>query len=202
MKEVLLTNKGKVGGVSVIVAGILATVFAFEGGYVNDPRDPGGETNHGITKSVAVAHGYTGSMKDMPKEVAEQIYIEDYIDKPGYNKVIVVSPVVGEKLVDAGVNVGPGRSSRWFQTALNSLNRGGADFPQINVDGKVGAGTVSAYTSLQKKRGNRRACELVIKLIDAQQATHYMSLTNLKQYTPGWVDNRVGSVPLSKCAGE
>lgn len=196
-----LTNKKKVG-LARTVASILVAVFAVEGGYVNNPLDPGGETNHGITKTVATQHGYQGAMKSMPKDVAEDIYIEDYIKKPGYMEVIEVSPAVGEKLVDTGVNVGPGRSSRWFQTALNSLSRGGTDFPQINVDGKVGAGTVLAYTSLQKKRGNKLACELTLKLLDAQQAMHYMSLTNLNQFTPGWVANRVGSVPLSKCAGD
>ena len=46
-------------------------MIGHEGGYVNDPRDPGGETNHGVTKRVAVANGYTGSMKDLPLDTAK-----------------------------------------------------------------------------------------------------------------------------------
>ena len=51
-----------------IVGAIIAGILVVEGGYVNHPSDPGGETNYGITKSTAVRHGYTGSMVDLPKE--------------------------------------------------------------------------------------------------------------------------------------
>ena len=192
----------KVWGISGVAAAIIAAVFALEGGYVNDPKDPGGETHHGITKTVAQQNGYTGSMKDLTQELAASIYYKDYIEKPGFVPMLEISPVVSQKLVDAGVNTGTTRTSRWFQTGLNALSRGGKDFPQINVDGKVGAGTISAYKSLQKIRGRVKACELMIKMLDGQQTTYYMSLTNLPQYTVGWVDNRIGNVPASRCAEE
>jgi lysozyme family protein len=190
------TVAGSAGGA---VAAIVAAIFAVEGGYVNDPRDPGGETNHGVTVAVARDAGYTGAMKDLDLATATNIYVTNYINKPGYGELITLSPAVGQKLVDAGVNVGTARSSRWFQQSLNSLNRGGVDYASISVDGKVGPGTVRAYTQLQNKRGKVKACEMVIKLLDAQQSNHYTSLTNLSQYTPGWVDHRIGNVPLEKC---
>lgn len=190
-------NKKLIGGGAT--AAILAAVFAFEGGYVNDPKDPGGETNYGVTVAVARANGYTGPMKDLPKEKAEEIYLNDYITKPGYGELIALSPAVGHKVVDAGVNTGTRQSSLWFQRSMNTLSRGGADFPQINVDGKLGAGSINAYAALRRVRGNVRACELTIKLMDAQQANHYMGLTKTPQYIPGWIDHRIGNVPLSKC---
>lgn len=182
-----------------IAAAIIAAVLSIEGGYVNDPKDPGGETNHGITKAVAVAFGYTGSMKDLDKDTATNIYVTNYINKPGYGDLITLSPAVGQKVVDAGVNAGTSRASLWLQQALNSVSRGGKDCPLLTTDGKVGAGTTNGYKCLVKVRGKVKACELVIKLIDAQQANHYMSLTNLNQYTVGWVDHRIGNVPLSRC---
>lgn len=197
-----ISRTQKTIGTSGAVAAIVAAVFALEGGYVNDPRDPGGETNYGITKRVAVAHGFTGSMRDLTQEEATYIYVTDYINKPGYSEVIALSPAVGQKLVDAGVNAGPGRSSRWFQTSLNALNRGGKDYPTIAVDGKVGKSTVNAYRGLQKARGKVGACELTLKLMDAQQASHYLSLPHLNVYTPGWIAHRVGNVPLSRCKDE
>lgn len=184
---------------STAVAAIVATIFAVEGGYVYDKNDPGGETNHGVTKAVAVAAGYTGPMKDLSVDTATNIYVTNYINKPGYGEVITLSPAVGQKLVDAGVNAGPDRSSRWFQTALNSVSRDGKDYLKVTVDGKIGPGTITAYTNLQRVRGKVKACELVLKLVDAQQAGHYMSLTKLSMYTPGWVDHRIGNVPLAKC---
>lgn len=180
-------------------AAIVAAVFAHEGGYVNDPRDPGGETNHGVTIAVARDYGYTGQMKDLTKETASNIYLTNYINKPGYGELITLSPAVGQKVVDAAVNAGTSRSSRWLQTSLNSYSRGGLDYPQLTVDGKVGDGTTSAYRSLQAKRGKVKACELILKAMDAQQANHYLSLTNLSQYTVGWMDNRIGNVPLALC---
>ena len=61
------TNKGKVAGGASAIALIIAAVFAVEGGYVNNPKDPGGATNHGVTEAVARKHDYRGHMKDLPK---------------------------------------------------------------------------------------------------------------------------------------
>lgn len=190
---------GQKVGVAGIAAAIIAAVFVTEGGYVNNPKDPGGATNHGITEQVARQHGYTGNMRDLTKDAAASIYFDDYIKKPGFDKMIEISPAVAEELVDSGVNTGTSRPSRWFQQALNALNRDGKDYPQVTVDGKVGPGTIATYKGLQTARGNVKACEMMLKLLDAQQAQHYMSLTNLKTFTPGWIDNRIGNVPLSKC---
>lgn len=194
-----ISNLKKNAGLSTAVAAIVAAIFVTEGGYVYDKNDPGGETNHGVTKAVAVAYGYTGPMKELTQETATNIYVTNYINKPGYGEVITLSPAVGQKLVDAGVNAGPDRSSRWFQTALNSVSRDGKDYLKVTVDGKIGPGTITAYSKLQQVRGKVKACELMLKLVDAQQAGHYMSLTKLSMYTPGWVDHRIGNVPLSKC---
>lgn len=193
-----VTNKSKAGIAGVIGAIILA-VLGVEGGYSNNPRDPGGETNHGVTKAVAVENGYTAPMKEMPVDVAVEIYTKQYSDKPGFTPFAELSPAVTHKLIDAGVNTGPSRPSVWLQTSLNRLNRGGKDYPAIQVDGKVGPGTVAAYQGLVKVRGKVKACELIIKTIDAQQGSYYLSLTNLPDFTVGWFDNRIGNVPLSRC---
>ena len=199
-----MTNKistgTKAAGVSTIAAAIIAAIFAMEDGYVNHPKDPGGETNYGITKYVAQANGYYGPMKELPKEYAWSIYYNQYIRAPGYEPMETRSPAVLEEIVDTAVNTGVSRSSTWFQKSLNSLNRGGKDYPMVTVDGKVGKSTIAAYDALKSKRGKIQACEMVVKLMDAQQAVHYMSLTKLYDFTPGWVAHRIGNVDLKRCA--
>ena len=187
------------GSMGAVVVFIVGALFAVEGGYVNDPKDPGGATNHGVTEQVARAHGYQGRMQDLPKQTAVDIYTHDYISKPGFDRVIALSPALGQKLVDAGVNAGPGRAGRWFQEALNQLSRGGQDYPLLSVDGQIGMQTLLAYQSLERKRGRVKACELVLKLVDAQQAMHYMRL-GMPTFVVGWVDHRIGNVPLERCS--
>lgn len=118
--------KAKIGASSA-VATIIGAILLVEGGYANHPSDPGGETNYGITKQVAVANGYYGPMREMPKDFAWSVYYDQYLGKPGYDRLLPYSPAVVEELVDTAVNTGVGRSSIWFQKALNSLNRGGKD---------------------------------------------------------------------------
>jgi lysozyme family protein len=184
------------------IAMILGGVLAMEGGYVNHPSDPGGETNFGITKQVAVNNGYTDSMRELPKELAVSIYYDDYIYKPGYVPVVMLSPVIGEKLVDASVNTGVGRSSKWYQESLNNLSRGCKDYKCITVDGKVGTNTLKAHQGLITKRGPVLACKLLLRSIESYQGSHYLSLKHLSDFTVGWMTNRIGNIPEEKCENE
>lgn len=183
---------------------ILAALFAAEGGYVNDPRDPGGATNHGITEAVARANGYRGDMRKLTVQQAADIYVKQYIDKPGFRAVVDLDPYLGQELVDTGVNAGASRSALWFQESLNHYNNGGRLYRDIAEDGQIGAGTMSAFYALRQARGKVKACQLLIKATDAKQAQHYMRLSaarpqQFEAFTTGWMDHRVGNVPVSKC---
>ena len=50
----------------------LEMILHHEGGYVNHPRDPGGETNFGVTKRVYEEWGGTKDMKDLTKEEVKE----------------------------------------------------------------------------------------------------------------------------------
>lgn len=181
-----------IGGITGIIGAIVLSVFALEGGYVDHPSDPGGVTMHGITENVARANGYKGPMKDLPKEVAADIYSRQYVYGPKYDKIIELSPAIGHKLVDAGVNIGPEKETKNLQKALNALN--GGKTPDIKEDGVIGLGTIAALVQLQQRLGTRKACVLVIRLLDAQQTVHYMELKRLRVFTVGWIDHRIGNV--------
>ena len=90
-------------------------LIGFEGGYVNDSRDPGGETMWGITRKVALQEGYQGDMHVLPRETAKAIYRRRYWDA-----------VMGDRLpeacrytvFDAAVNSGPKQATQWLQRAV------------------------------------------------------------------------------------
>lgn len=202
-----LTGLQKTGcTLTAAIALILGTTFVNEGGYVNDPKDPGGETNHGITKTVAVANGYTAPMKDMPKSVAEEIYKKNYITKPNYTSFIQMSVAVGHKLHDQGVNTGVGTASKFIQRSLNALNYQSMLGKDLVVDGKVGNATLQAYQKLINKRGQLVACQTILKMLDALQGARYIELAEntknnyaMRKYSQGWIANRIGNVPDSEC---
>lgn len=66
---------------------LLEFIFCVEGGYFNHPNDPGGETMYGIIKTEARNFGYEGAMKNLPKEVATEIYLKKYWDKVGLKQI-------------------------------------------------------------------------------------------------------------------
>lgn len=95
-------------------------LLCHEGGYVNNPADPGGETNWGITVAVARENGYSGAMRDMPVDAAKSIYRKRYwlaeFDQLAYP--------VAFAMFDAAVNSGVGQSVRWLQRAVGTADDG------------------------------------------------------------------------------
>ena len=100
----------------------LEVILHHEGGYVNHPKDPGGETNLGVTKRVYEDFGGTKDMKELTKEDVEPIYKKNYWDR-----------VKGDNLpegldlciFDFAVNAGPGRAAKFIQQLVNTTVDGG-----------------------------------------------------------------------------
>jgi lysozyme family protein len=186
------------GGIAAAALAMIASVIAVEGGYVNHPADPGGETHMGITKAVAVRNGYTGPMRTLPREVAESIYYRRYLIEPGYAPLVPIDAAVTEELFDTTVNMGPARPSTWFQQSINVLC-GAA----LVTDGRVGLGTIGAYRACQGKLGAGNLCLATLANLDAEQGTEYARLVRvnakLKVFYKGWIAHRVGNVDRRKC---
>lgn len=191
-------GKGKAVGLGAAVVAMIAGVLAVEGGYVNHPSDPGGETNMGITKTVARQHGYAGPMRTLPRAVAESIYYDTYLVKPGYAPLVSIDAAVTEELFDTTVNMGPGRPSRWFQAATNRLCG-----TRLTVDGKVGPASIAAYRGCQGRIGAARLCRAMLDSLDGAQHVEYDRLVRvnpkLRAFHRGWIAHRVGNVDRAKC---
>ncbi len=202
-KSLLQSTSGKVapktaGGIAAAAIAMIASVIAVEGGYVNHPADPGGETNMGITKKVAVANGYVGPMRTLPRDVVESIYYQRYLVQPGYAALIPIDAAVTEELFDTGVNMGPARPSTWFQRSTNALCG-----TTLAIDGQLGPSSVAAYRSCQTRLGAAPLCVATLGILDAWQSGEYARLIGanpkLQAFQRGWQAHRIGNVDRARC---
>lgn len=165
-----------------------------EGGYVNNPKDSGGETMWGVTARVARKHGYEGPMKDLPRTLAVMIYKQEYFIDPGFADVFAISQSIGSELFDSGVLMGPGIPARWFQRCLNILNKEQSLYKDIKVDGDIGAQTLIAFSAFLKHRGNQG--ELVLlRALNCFQGVRALELAEKREkdetFVFGWLLHRV-----------
>ena len=170
-------------------------VIAREGGYSNHPADRGGPTNFGITEQVARAYGYLGDMKALPRSAAVNIYKTRYWTGPKFDQVAAICPAIGDELFDTGINMGVAVAGEFLQRALNGLNRGASDYPDIGTDGNVGPITLAALKGYMAKRGAAGG-EVLRKALDGLQCERYIALAEGRPaneaFLYGWIANRVG----------
>jgi lysozyme family protein len=112
---------------------VIDRVLAAEGGYVNDPSDVGGCTNHGITFATLAAWRQTDvtceDVRLLTQAEARDIYRHLYIRQPGFEDAISDSRLLA-LVVDFGVLSGPHTATAALQRALG-----------VGDDGVLGAQT-------------------------------------------------------------
>jgi lysozyme family protein len=171
---------------------LIEAVITREGGYVADPADRGGATCWGITERVARRHGYVGPMRDLPKREAAAIYRQRYWLVPKLDRIAVRAPGLAGELFDTGVNMGPAVAIGFLQRALNALNRGASDYPDIAVDGMIGPKTLAALDGFLARRSSE---EVLIRAVDVLQGARYLALAEARPadeaFVYGWLGNRV-----------
>ncbi len=128
----------------------LAHVLLHEGGYVNDPKDPGGETNFGISKrqypTVDIAH--------LTRDAAADIYEQDYWRKIQGDSL---PPAIALAVFDTAVNCGVSKASRMLQESCGAA-----------ADGVIGLGTLQAIE-------NKNPVD-VVQAFMARRAAHYANI--------------------------
>ena len=88
----------------------LAFVLKWEGGYSNDPDDPGGETKWGISKR---SHP-TLDIRNLTPEQASQIYSDEYWGPAGCDSIPF--PLC-TAVFDTAVNLGVSRTLPWLKAS-------------------------------------------------------------------------------------
>ena len=122
---------------------IAQEIVAREGGFVNDPADPGGATKHGVTIGTLRRLGLdlTGDgrvmvedVEAMTRERATDIFIDHYFRAPGLDRLPDrIQASVFDMYVNAGAN-----AVKILQRLLGQMGQ------RVTVDGIVGPQTVAA----------------------------------------------------------
>ena len=97
---------------------------------------------------VALDNLYTGSMRNL-KPLAEKSnfrFVNGDVTEPvrlKFDQVFKIDPIIAELLFDSGVNMGCGTAIKFLQRSLNVLNLEQSTYQNIDVDGNIGAITLS-----------------------------------------------------------
>lgn len=173
---------------------LIEGVIGREGGYTNNPADPGGATMWGITERVARANGYAGPMSTMPRDTAKNIYFSQYVQKPGFGAIIPLSEAITEELVDTGVNMGPPNAALMLQKALNGLNNQARDYPDLLEDADAGPATIQALKAYLTKRG-KDGETVLLRALNCLQGSRYIEIARgrpaSEAFLFGWLRTRV-----------
>ena len=175
---------------------LIDSLIEREGGYANHPSDRGGPTKYGITEAVARAHGYSGAMRDLPRDEAAAIYKRLYWLRPRFDQVAKRSQAVAAELFDTGANMGPAVAATFLQRALSALNRDRKDYADLVPDGRIGAATLAALDTFLQLRGTATGESVLLRALDALQGERYIRLAERRPaneaFLYGWLANRVG----------
>lgn len=159
-----------------VFAKLLAHVLEMEGGFSNDPYDPGGPTNRGVTLAVyANFKGQTidaasrsrliSELKSIPDTTVEAIYRRRYYDPAQCS--LFTAPLALMHF-DAAVNHGVGAAIRMLQQAAG-----------VTVDGEIGPETLAAI-------GGRSLIDLVDGYAEIRRA-RYRALPHFWRFGRGWL---------------
>jgi lysozyme family protein len=148
-----------------------------EGGFVDDPYDPGGATNMGITLATYRSWDHdpqlgVANVKAMSRKIAAAIYYSMYWNVLGGHSL---PAGIDLSVFDFGVNAGPRCSAELLQSALN--------FTGDQVDGCIGPETLRAAAAAKATH--------VIEAMAQLQVDYYRGLAAFDRFGQGWLDRTV-----------
>lgn len=151
--------------------GLIGKILNHEGGYVDDPVDPGGETKYGISKR-SYPHV---DIKALTEAQAKDIYYRDWWLRLRCNEI--QDDRIAQKLLDTCINVGAMTGVRILQRALCDVGQ------PVSIDGLIGPQTIGA--------ANRADSVQLLAAMRYHQTMHYKRLIErnpkLAKFERGWM---------------
>lgn len=158
---------------------IVNRTLDLEGGYVNNPRDNGGATNHGVTLNtlrLVEPDATVEDIKNLTQDEARRIYTKIFWDDAKVDKV----PIPLQDLVfDGNINHGVPGMTKVIQRALNDLGA------KVKVDGKLGNNTLNAL--------NAYDAEVLREAILNRRKRLYEQHEDFDEFGEGWM-NRLSEI--------
>ncbi len=147
-----------------------------EGGYVNDPVDPGGETKYGICR-----RSYPNiDIAALTLAAAEEIYKRDYWDQLRLDEID--DQAIAAELFDSAVNCGVRSAGLWLQQSLNLV--GGHNGNGLMADGIIGSKSLTAVNSCRYMRA-------LLKCLNGLQFQRYFGIVqkdiSQRRFFRGWL---------------
>lgn len=175
----------------------LPRILKNEGGYVNDPRDPGGETICGISRRAHPNASFLWALVDKAKkdlsplrlfafkhnplksysirEEVERVYLACYWEP--IQADAFENELIQYQLFDMAVNAGVKRASMLLQKAINHVY-----LDDLVVDGIIGVKTFRAYNGIPDEEKFALLDRYIIERI-----LFYKSLKHFKTYCYSWI---------------
>tara|TARA_R110000823_G_scaffold302162_1_gene423317 strand:- start:16 stop:528 length:513 start_codon:yes stop_codon:yes gene_type:complete len=140
-----------------------------EGGYVNHPNDPGGQTNHGVTRAVYEQYAgrqvMDGEMEGLTHDDVYPIYRENYWDRIRADDL---PSGVDWSVFDWGVNSGTSRAAKALQRIAG-----------VEQDGGIGPMTLQAVLEVDPAK--------IIEQMHHMRDGFYRSLSTFDTFGRGWI---------------
>ena len=165
---------------------IATDIVAREGGFVNDPDDPGGATNFGMTIHTMrrlgldlTGDGVVGidDVRSLTQAQAVEIFIKHYFERPLIGELPKqLQPTVFDMYVNAG-----GNAVKILQQLLRDM---GFD---VVVDGVLGPQSLAAV-----RKAMRKAPELFVDAYGIARRNYYFRLADRRPASRKYARNRAG----------
>ncbi len=182
-----------------------SVVLGHEGGYANDPVDPGGETYKGIArvhhggwggwKRIDAARDERGFPDSLENDGVLQRQVRKFYKDHYWDRILgdrISDQDIAVEVFDTGINMGLRTVVRFLQESINLLDRG-APSDGVVVDGWLGEKTLSALEERLARDGTNA---FVLRLMNILQGHRYVEIMRAnpaqERFARGWL----GRVPL------
>lgn len=164
-------------------------LIKYEGGYVNDPDDKGGETYKGIARNshpdwegwdIIDAFKSHTDFPNLPDNASLTLdsYVKSFYKEKFWDIFYCdqLPDSIAEEIFEVAVNTGISRATKIIQSTCNLLNRNQLYYSDIVVDGKYGKITASTFKNCIDKNGE----DLVYNVMNILQGSFYIDLMQKK----------------------